>query len=89
MHRSVAFQVKPRRAPAQRRALCHYVIVLPRLREEQIVKQYSLFIGGAHVDTTSAVSTTRSTGEVVGWMPLATLPDLDRAVAAAAASFKV
>jgi acyl-CoA reductase-like NAD-dependent aldehyde dehydrogenase len=53
------------------------------------VKQYSLFIGGARIETaTYADVRNPSTGEVVGQMPLATPADLDHAVAAASAAFR-
>lgn len=50
--------------------------------------KYSLLIGGMRLDT-SAYADVRnpSTGDVVGQMPLATLGDLDRAVAAAKTAF--
>jgi acyl-CoA reductase-like NAD-dependent aldehyde dehydrogenase len=51
--------------------------------------KYSLFIGGKSVETdTHADVLNPSTGETVGAMPLATLADLDRAVAAASAAFQ-
>lgn len=53
------------------------------------MKQYSLFIGGARVDTAAHADVRNpSTGGVVGQMPLATPADLDRAVAAAAGAFQ-
>ena len=53
------------------------------------MKQYSLIIDGARVDTAAYADIRNpSTGAVVGEMPLATPADLDRAVAAASAAFK-
>uniref|UniRef100_UPI002639C1CC aldehyde dehydrogenase family protein n=1 Tax=uncultured Rhizobium sp. TaxID=155567 RepID=UPI002639C1CC len=53
------------------------------------MKQYSLFIGGARVDTAAHAEVRNpSTGDVVGHMPLATPTDLDSAVAAAALAFQ-
>ncbi|NEJ11310.1 aldehyde dehydrogenase family protein, partial [Rhizobium leguminosarum] len=53
------------------------------------MKQYSLFIGGARIETaTYADVRNPSTGEVVGQMPLATAADLDLAVAAASVAFR-
>ncbi|MBB4063072.1 aldehyde dehydrogenase family protein [Gellertiella hungarica] len=54
------------------------------------MKQYTLLIGGERVATEHHADIRNpSTGEVVGQMPLATEKDLDRAVAAANAAFKL
>ncbi|MGO7601729.1 aldehyde dehydrogenase family protein, partial [Rhizobium ruizarguesonis] len=53
------------------------------------MKQYSLFIGGARIETaTYADVRNPSTGEIVGQMQLATASDLDLAVAVASAAFR-
>ena len=53
------------------------------------MKQYTLVIGGEPVATSHhAPVANPSNGDVVGFMPLASEADLDRAVAAAAEAFK-
>ncbi len=53
------------------------------------MKQYTLLIGGEHVATSHhAPVANPSSGDVVGYMPLGSEADLDRAVAAATEAFK-
>lgn len=53
------------------------------------MKRYTLFIGGKPVETARHADILNpSTGDVVGGMPLATIQDLDAAVAAATAAFE-
>ncbi|RUM22929.1 aldehyde dehydrogenase family protein [Rhizobium vallis] len=53
------------------------------------MKRYTLFIGGRPVETAHHADILNpSTGDVVGGMPLATVQDLDAAVAAATAAFE-
>ena len=53
------------------------------------MQRYSLFIGGARVDTAAHADVRNpSTGHVVGQMPLATPQDLNRAVEAATKAFQ-
>lgn len=54
------------------------------------MKQYTLLIGGERIATEHHADIRNpSTGDVVGQMPLATAADLDRAVEAAGAAFKL
>ncbi len=54
------------------------------------MKQYTLLIGGEHVATSHhAPVANPSSGDVVGYMPLGSEADLDRAVAAATEAFKI